>query len=479
MNDRAAFNARSREALADTGLRQTLAKATGLFTMLRQRSMGTWPESGLRVANAAAARLSALHRLPELLEQAEARIVKNGGTVHWARDAAEARAIIVRLAQSRGVRSVVKGKSMVTEEIALNPALEAEGIEVFETDLGEYIIQLADEPPSHIIAPALHKSRRDVAELFARVLGEEGPDDPEALTAVARRRLREAFLKADMGITGANFVLADSGAVGLLENEGNIRASTTCPRLHVAVIGLEKILATARDAADVMQVLPRSATGQTMPAYFSVLSGARRAGEVDGPEEFHLVIVDNGRSRIHADPVLRPALACVRCGGCVNVCPVYRSIGGHAYGTTYSGPIGILLSSLLDGGENNPALPGACTTCGACAKVCPVGVNHPKLILELRRKMAEEGAQGGVGGAAKAAAKAFALAAKHPALFSFGARAVRAIDPDLARLALLPPLSVAARSRVLAGVKRPFSERWTALARELGAARASCEEDRS
>lgn len=479
MNDRKTFNARSREALGDKDLRRTLAKATGLFAMLRQRAMGSWAESGRRVANAAAARLRTLHRLPDLLEQAEARIVENGGTVHWARDAAEARGIIVRLAQSRGVRSVVKGKSMVTEEIGLNPALLAEGIAVFETDLGEYIIQLADEPPSHIIAPALHKSRRDVAELFARILGEEGPDDPEALTAVARRRLREAFLSADMGITGANFVLAENGAVCLLENEGNIRASTTCPRIHVAVMGLEKILATARDAADVMQVLPRSATGQTMPAYFSVLSGARRAGEVDGPEEFHLVIVDNGRSRIHADPVLRPALACVRCGGCVNACPVYRAIGGHAYGATYSGPIGILLSSLLDGGEGNPALPGACTTCGACAEVCPVGVNHPRLILELRRKMAEEGAQGGVGGAARAAARAFALAARHPALFSLAARAVRAVDPDLAKMALLPPLSVAARSRVLAGVRRPFSERWPDLAGKLAVERGRSEEERS
>ncbi len=476
MNDRTAFNARSREALADTALRATLAKATGLFAMLRERAIGQWPEGGARIANAAAARLRALHRLPELLEAVEARVAENGGTVHWARDAAEARAIVVGLAQSRGVRSVVKGKSMVTEEIALNPALEAEGVQVFETDLGEYIIQLAGEPPSHIIAPALHKSRRDVAELFARVLGEDGPDDPEALTAVARRRLRQAFLDADMGITGVNFVLAENGAVCLLENEGNIRASTTCPRVHVAVMGLEKVLATARDAADVMQVLPKSATGQTMPAYFSVLSGPRRADETDGPEEFHLVIVDNGRSRIHADPVLRPALACVRCGGCVNSCPVYRSIGGHAYGATYSGPIGILLSSLLDGGEDNPALPGACTTCGACAEVCPVGVNHPRLILELRRRMAEEGAQGGVGIAARAAARAFALAARHPALFSLAARGVRVLDPELARLTLLPPLSAAARSRTLSGVKRPFSERWPELAKRLEAAAKSEEE---
>ncbi|EPR43370.1 iron-sulfur cluster binding protein [Desulfovibrio sp. X2] len=460
------FARRSREALANTDQRRTITDAAALFSSLRERAFGQWSEAETRLANAASARLRALTHLPDLLVQAEAEVTRNGGTVHWAGSADEARSIILSIAREKGVKSVVKGKSMVTEEIGLNPALEAEGMEVFETDLGEYIVQLAHEPPSHIIAPALHKSRRDVAELFARTLGETG-EEPEELTAIARKRLRRAFLEADMGITGVNFVIAESGVVGLLENEGNIRASTTCPRVHVALMGLEKVVATAEDAVDVLQVLPRSCTGQAMPAYFSLLGGPRRPGESDGPEEFHLVILDNGRSRIHSDPLLMGALACVRCGGCVNSCPVYQRIGGHAYGATYSGPIGILLSSLLDGGEAHAELPGACTTCGACAEVCPVGVNHPRLIIELRRRMREEGEQGGCGAISTLMGKAFAFAAKHPALFTMGASSLRAVDPELKKLSRLSPLRGAAATRSLPSLREPFAKRWPSLRKSL------------
>jgi L-lactate dehydrogenase complex protein LldF len=458
------FAARSREALADVALRRTLSRVTGHFTATRERTLAAWEHGATKLANGAAARLRAVENLATLLPELEEKVTALGGTVHWAEDAAAARTIILGLAQERGVTSVVKGKSMVSEEIGLNAALAASGITAFETDLGEYIVQLAHEPPSHIIAPAIHKSREDVAALFEKELGETSDGTPEMLTAIARRRLREAFLNAGMGITGVNFAVAETGAVCLLENEGNIRASTTCPPVHVALMGLEKVVATTVEAADVLQVLPKSATGQSMPAYFSVFSGARRPGETDGAREFHLVILDNGRSRIQADPLFRQLLACVRCGACLNYCPVYRVIGGHAYGATYSGPIGLLLSTLLSGGEAHRGLPAACTGCGACVKACPVGVNHGRLIMEIKRRMVEEDFLGGGDGfLASLLAKGYAFAAKRPQLFALAAGTVRRLDPELARLSRLAPLARYAAGRELPRPKEPFSERWLQL----------------
>ncbi len=454
------FRNQSAEASHNATLRAVLTHATGYFMGKRAASLDAFPGRDEHFARARAARLNALSRLPELLEELERNATAAGTQVHWAADAAEARALITGIAQAVGARVIVKGKSMVTEEIALNPALEAAGAEVWETDLGEFIVQLAKEPPSHIIAPAIHKSRQDVAELFAEKLNLHGQSIPE-LTLLARQALREKFLAADMGITGANMAVAQTGSVILVENEGNIRMSTTCPPVHVALMSLEKVVATLEDAADLLRVLPRSATGQKMSSYVSVLTGPRKQGETDGAREMHLVILDNGRSGLLADPVLREALACFRCGACLNSCPVYQTIGGHAYGSVYSGPIGTLLSSLLLPPDQTRDLPYGCTLCGACARTCPLGINHPKLMLALRQRVAGE--------RANPFAAAHSMLARHPLAYRFAATAARALDPHLELLTRLPGMSGLAEfvdSRQPPELKKPFSARGRAAKKE-------------
>jgi L-lactate dehydrogenase complex protein LldF len=278
---------------------------------------------------------------------------------------------------------------MATEEIDLNEALEHAGVTPIETDLGEYIIQLAHEKPSHIIAPAIHKTKGQVAELFSRELRGEFPADPEVLTAVARRALRQKFLEADMGITGANFAVADTGTVVLVTNEGNGRMVTSLPRIHVALMGVEKVIPSMSDLVVFLAILARSATGQKLSSYTTLVRGPRRAGELEGPEEFHLVLLDNGRSGQIAS-TLREALYCLRCGACLNVCPVYRQIGGHAYGYTYPGPIGILLTAMLKGNESVRELAHASSLCGACKDVCPVRIDIPRMLVELRAHLDRE-----------------------------------------------------------------------------------------
>jgi L-lactate dehydrogenase complex protein LldF len=297
--------------------------------------------------------------------------------------------MVLRLCRDRGVRMAVKSKSMATEEIDLNEALEHAGVTPVETDLGEYIIQLAHEKPSHIIAPAIHKTKGQVAELFSRELQGEFPADPEVLTAVARRVLREKFLRADMGITGANFAVAETGTVVLVTNEGNGRMVTSLPRIHVALMGVEKVIPSMTDLMVFLAILARSATGQKLSSYTTLVRGPRRAGELEGPEEFHLILLDNGRSRQIAS-TLREALYCLRCGACLNVCPVYRQIGGHAYGYTYPGPIGILLTAMLKGNESVRELAHASSLCGACKDVCPVRIDIPRMLVELREHLDRE-----------------------------------------------------------------------------------------
>jgi L-lactate dehydrogenase complex protein LldF len=323
-----------------------------------------------------------------LIARVSERVESLGGKVHLAKDAAEARSIIIGIAADAGVRIIVKGKSMTSEEAALTPALEKEGVEVFETDLGEYIIQLADERPSHIVVPAIHKTREEIARLFADKLDMEFSDDPAKLTMKAREVLRRKFLAADMGITGANTLVAENGAVVLLENEGNIRLSTTLPRIHVALAGIEKLIPSMADLAVFLTLLPRSATGQKLSNYVSVIRGPGRPDERDGAREFHLVLLDNGRSRMREDPVLRDALKCIRCGACANNCPVYQHVGGHAYGSVYPGPIGAMITHALATGEEGWLLPFASSLCGACDDVCPVMIPIHKILLELRRRAA-------------------------------------------------------------------------------------------
>ncbi len=385
------FETVSRKALEDPHLQQALRLIDARLRTTRDEAFRALPGSEDLRERARRIRDHTLDHLDTYLERLEESVTRLGGTVHWAEDAAAACKVIGELAVRRGVRTVVKGKSMVSEEIGLNEGLENRGLDVVETDLGEYIIQLARETPSHLVGPAIHKTRRQVAELFHEALGAPLMDDPGDMTRFARKTLRERFLSADMGVTGANFLVASSGAVVLFENEGNIRLSTTLPRLHVALTGIEKVVPSWQDLAVLMQLLPRSATGQKLSSYVSLLTGTRRAGEADGADEFHLVLLDNGRTRILGDPEFRESLRCIRCGACLNRCPVYLKAGGHAYGWVYSGPIGsVLTPQLIEDRKTASALPYATTLCGACTEGCPVKIDIPRMLTALRRRYAED-----------------------------------------------------------------------------------------
>ncbi|MFP6651953.1 MAG: LutB/LldF family L-lactate oxidation iron-sulfur protein [Dehalococcoidia bacterium] len=330
-----------------------------------------------------------LDNLAYYLEMVERNVIASGGHIYFARDAEAASNYVVNLAKERGIELVIKGKSMVSEEMALNHRLEEEGIEPVETDLGEYIVQLAEETPFHIIAPAIHKSRVEVSELFAEKLNVPMYDNIEDLTREARDQLRQKFVDAGMGITGANFIVAETGTVTLVTNEGNGRMCTSMPKIHVAITGMEKVVPSIEDLGLFLRLLIRSATGQRISSYVTTVTGPRGEDEVDGPEEFHLVIVDNGRSKMLADPNLREALYCLKCGACLNACPVYRKVGGHAYGWVYPGPIGAIVSPMLTNLSEAKDLPFASTLCGACKEACPVKINIPRMLLYLRKELTQ------------------------------------------------------------------------------------------
>lgn len=317
---------------------------------------------------------------------------KAGGNIHFAPTGQDAINIILELTHQHNVKMITKSKSMVAEEISLNKALEHSGIEVVETDLGEYIIQLAGEVPSHIIVPAMHKNRTQIAELFSKVAGSKLSSDTPTLTAFAREVLREKFLNASMGITGCNFAVAESGSISLVTNEGNARFCYSLPKVHISLMGMERIVPTWEDLESILTLLPRAATGQKLTSYLSIVNGPRRPGETDGAEEFHLIVVDNGRSSILGDPEVREILNCTRCGACYNVCPVYRQMGGHAYGSVYGGPIGAALTPLLTGdydfwGE----LPFASSLCGACSEICSVKIPIHEILTLLRHRKIQKG----------------------------------------------------------------------------------------
>jgi L-lactate dehydrogenase complex protein LldF len=389
MSNRAAsqdFFAASEAAVADTDLRRKLENATGRHLEHVAATRAEFPAYDAERDASRRIKEDSIARLDELLVQLKERLEANGCSVFFAADATEARKYIVDLARERGVRRVVKGKSMATEEIELNPALAEEaGCEVVETDLGEYIVQLRGERPSHIITPAIHLSKEDIGLLFNEKLHMQYTSEPTALTAAARARLREVFLAADMGVTGANFAIAETGTLVLVENEGNGRMSSMLPEVFVAVMGIEKVIPSMADLSHFLEVLARTATGQKLTTYTNFISGPRCKGEADGPREVHVVMLDNGRTKMLADPVLREALYCLRCGACLNVCPIYRRVGGHAYGSTYPGPIGSIVSPSLFGGAT-AALPFASTLCGACREICPVKIDIPRILLHLRWK---------------------------------------------------------------------------------------------
>jgi L-lactate dehydrogenase complex protein LldF len=334
----------------------------------------------------------AINHLDRYLVQFEEKVVARGGHVYWAANAEEACTYVKDLALRFGVRTVVKSKSMVTEEIHLSPALEKEGIKVWETDLGEFIVQLRNEGPYHIVTPAMHLNRGQIATLFREKLDPAiASDDPADLMAVARRKLREAFFAAEMGISGANFLVADAGVVAISTNEGNGRLCTSVPPIHVVVTGIEKVIPRLDDLAVLWPVLATSGTGQGITTYSTMIAGPRQPGEVDGAKEFHVVLVDNGRSRLLADAEQREVLHCIRCGACLNICPVFRHVGGHTYGTTYPGPIGSVLTPHLNGIKEFKHLSYASSLCGACSSVCPVKIDLHHHLLENRRNAAEAG----------------------------------------------------------------------------------------
>ena len=330
-----------------------------------------------------------LDHLDYYLDQLKANVEKRGGKVHFARTAPEARRIIMDIARNAQCQRVIKSKSMVSEEIELAHHMEAAGLDVVETDLGEFIVQIGHDKPSHIVAPIIHKDKASIAKLFSEYFGTPYNDDANALTAQARLHLRDKFRRADFGMTGGNFLIAETGQVCAVENEGNVRQSITTPRVLVSLVGMEKLIPRMADLAVMLKLLARSATGQPMTVYTSIFGGTRAAGEKDGPEEFHLVLMDNGRTEILASEY-RETLRCIRCGACLNACPIYRKIGGHAYGHVYSGPIGALITPLFQGLGNFKDLPQASSLCGACYEACPVKINIPQHLINLRRDIVRQ-----------------------------------------------------------------------------------------
>ncbi len=391
-----AFPVAAREALADTQLRHNLARATHTIRDKRARVVAEVPDwEELRQAGADL-KDATLARLDEHLEQLEAALVERGAVVHWARDAAEACAVVAEVARAHGVDEVVKVKSMATQEIGLNEALAARGIAAWETDLAELIVQLGEDLPSHILVPAIHRNRAEIREIFRTRMAAAGrpapddlTDDPGDLANAARLHLREKFLRAKVGVSGANFAVAETGTLVVVESEGNGRMCLTLPEVLVSVVGIEKVVATWRDLDVFLRLLPRSSTGERMNPYTSTWSGVTPG---DGPQEVHVVLLDAGRTRALADEVGRQALRCIRCSACLNVCPVYERVGGHAYGSVYPGPIGAILNPLLRGvglDEQVDSLPYASTLCGACYEVCPVRIDIPSVLVDLRAQVVD------------------------------------------------------------------------------------------
>jgi len=392
--DTPAFPRAARTALADTGLRANLRHATGTIRDKRlavTAELADWEQ--LREAGAALKRRTLRH-LDRYLVELEASVTRAGGTVHWAADATEANRIVTDLVRATGESEVVKVKSMATQEIGLNEALAGAGIRAYETDLAELIVQLGRDRPSHILVPAIHRNRAEIREIFLREMGSWGrpapedlSDDPRALAEAARLHLREKFLRAKVAVSGANFAIAATGTVGVVESEGNGRMCLTLPQTLITVMGIEKVLPAWSDLEVFLQLLPRSSTGERMNPYTSTWTGTTPG---DGPKEFHLVLLDNGRTATLADTVGRQALACIRCSACLNVCPVYERTGGHAYGSVYPGPIGAVLTPQLVGVEHAASLPFASTLCGACYDACPVKINIPEVLAHLRAEVVEQ-----------------------------------------------------------------------------------------
>ncbi len=465
------FDQKIHTTLEDANLQLAIFTSTGRLKQGRIDNVASeaLPDYQELRSQANALKKHAIENLDYYLEQFERNVQARGGKVVYCKDGTEVTDFILSLAKERRAHLIVKSKSMTTEEIDLNERLEHHGLESVETDLGEYILQLAHERPYHIVAPALHKTRYDVADIFTRALHVPSETVPEKQTAIARSVLREKFLAADIGISGANFLVADSGAVVLVENEGNARLTTSAPRIHIAIAGIEKVIPRAQDLATFLKLLARSATGQLLSVYTSFLSGPRREGEIDGPEEFYVVLLDNGRTKLLPDKSKRQSLYCIRCGACLNTCPVYRRIGGHSFPWVYSGPIGAIITPQFMGVAHEPGLPFASSLCGACGEVCPVKIDIPKILLELRSDVKKSEAREKQNRLEKLAFQGFAWLMTHPRLFEMAGRLAALVAPgeDGRWLRTVPPIMNVAPLRAWLSQRdlppppaRSFREEW-------------------
>ncbi len=444
------FRQNAINALQDNVLRAAMRKATDTFVKMRIDAVTDIPLDDLK-EKASAIRTRVLDNLPAYLDEFSANATRAGAVVYRAKDAQSARETVFRILKDRGVTNIVKAKSMVSEEIALNNYLISRDMSVVETDLGEYIVQLAGEPPSHILGPALHKNRQQIGRLFEQELGVPYTENVEELIRIARRILRQKFFEAEAGISGANFAIADSGSIVLFTNEGNGRMVTTLPPLHIAVLSIEKILPSLSDLSVFIRLLPRSASGQILSSYMSIITGIRKPDEFTGAKELHIVLVDNGRTEILAGEY-RDILKCIRCSACINVCPVYRMVGGHAYNSAYQGPMGIILTTLLEGMEKAHSLLDATVLCGACAEACPVLVPLPQLLAGLREERANNGY---TPAAERIAMSGFGHASRIPAIFHGSQRVLRFFWPFVqGTLAngrfkgIAPPAKISLRRRI-------------------------------
>jgi L-lactate dehydrogenase complex protein LldF len=401
----------------------------------------------------------AINHLDQHLEQLTSNLESRGTKVHWASNAAQAREIFLGIVREKKARSIIKSKAMTSEEIHLNDALEHEGYEVVESDLGEYIVQLRHEAPYHIVFPAMHLTRGEISELFTRELGSAPTNEPEELTMIARRALRKKYITADIGITGANFAIAETGMISITENEGNARLTAALPKVMISLLGIEKILPRLEDLVLFLPMLAVSGTGQALTCYNSMYGGPRQPGEPDGPDEFHVVLLDNRRTELLADAEQRDALHCIRCGACLNVCPIFRNVGGHTYGTTYSGPVGSVITPHLRGLQDWKHLSSASSLCGACTETCPVKIDLHHHLLQNRRNGAKE--KPAV--LERFAYRVFAFVINRPALYALGKKAARVFQPlhGLIKGTLLDPARSWTKTRDLPPLaSQSFKEWW-------------------
>ncbi len=418
------FKESARINSADENLRRNVRRATSITLKKREEVVAEIPDWEELRQQGHNIRKHAIQKLDFYLEEFEKNLTANGAEVLWAKDSAEACQLVEGVLAQSSAKRIVKSKSMVTEEIGLNHYLESRGYESVETDLGEYIVQLAGETPSHITAPALHKSKEEIGKLFSEKLGVQYTSEPSQLTMHARGLLREKFLNAEAGISGANFLVAESGTVLIVENEGNAALTTSLPETHIVITGIEKVVPTLQDASILLKLLPRSATAQRMTSYVSFINGPKKQQDLDGPKRLVVILLDNGRSDIMSNPEMREALYCIRCGACMNVCPVYQTVGGHAYGSTYPGPIGAVLTPLLTSLPESKDLPFASSLCGACSDICPVKIDLHHLLLWHRAKAVQTHL---TTFSERVVIRLWNIGMKNPGLYRFGSKMMRLI----------------------------------------------------